>query len=248
MTDWTSWKRWRDWISVWIRRTSKDEGPFLMPRYIKITGLLNSFAITQLWNIMRCVHPWSKVIGIFFAMSKDGFYFQCIDLKFVVLHDEVFCIYCEKISWVYVIASRLCEHSNVVKFEKRAAKTPQHGHRYGNIIILYDTINTYEYRFCYNWLELCSSNKLLDFSITYCFLVKYAIKYQTSMSSYLTPCYADMQRAVPSDPGAGTSSYWVMPSYTAIKHFSIFWGRAQARLIYFPISVAMFSMMFHRLI
>ena len=152
-----------------------------------------------------------------------------------------------KISWVYVIASRLCEHSNVVKFEKRAAKTPQHGHRYGNIIILYDTINTYEYRFCYNWHELCSSNKLLDFSITYCFLVKYAIKYQASMSSYLTPCYADIQRAVPSDPGAGTSSYWVMPSYTAISHFSIFWGRAQARLIYFPISVAMFSMMFHRL-
>ena len=100
--------------------------------------------------------------------------------------------------------------------------------------------------FCYNWHELCSSMKF-NFSIICCFLVKYAIKYQTWMSSYSTPCYADLQRAMPSDSGAGTSSYWVMPSYTAISNFSIFWGRAQAGLIYFPISVAMFSMMFHRL-
>ena len=124
---------------------------------------------------------------------------------------------------------------------------PQHEHRYGNILMLYDTINTYKCFFCYNWHELCSSNKLLDFSIICCFLVKYAIKYQTWMSSYPTPCYADMQRAVPSDSGAATSSYWVMPSYTAISNFSIFWGRTWAELIYFPISVAMFFMMFRRL-
>ena len=41
--------------------------------------------------------------------------------------------------------------------------------------MLYDIINTYEWFFCYNWHTLCSSNKLLDFSITFCFLVKYAI-------------------------------------------------------------------------
>ena len=29
-------------------------------------------------------------------MSIDGIYIQCIDLKFFVLHDEVFCIYCGK--------------------------------------------------------------------------------------------------------------------------------------------------------
>ena len=80
-----------------------------------------------------------------------------------------------KISWVYVIKSRLCEHSNIVRFEKRAAKTPQHGLRYGNILMLYVIINIYEWFFCYNWHELCSSNKLLDFSIIFCFLVKYAI-------------------------------------------------------------------------
>ena len=30
------------------------------------------------------------------------------------------------------------------------------------------------------------------------------------MSSYPIPCYADMQRAVPADTGAGTSSYNVL--------------------------------------
>ena len=80
-----------------------------------------------------------------------------------------------KISWVYVIAERLCEHSNLVMFEKRAAKTLQHGYRYGDILMLYDIITTYEWFFCYNWHKLCSSNKLLDFSSIYNFLVKYAI-------------------------------------------------------------------------
>ena len=67
------------------------------------------------------------------------------------------------------------------------------------------------------------------------------------MSSYPIPFFADMQRAVPADSGAGTSSYLVMSSNTAISSFSIFWNRAWAELIYFPISVAMFSMMFCRL-
>ena len=39
------------------------------------------------------VHPCSKVIGMYFVMSNEGIYFQCIDLKFFVLHYEVFCIY-----------------------------------------------------------------------------------------------------------------------------------------------------------
>ena len=128
-----------------------------------------------------------------------------------------------KMSWVYVIVSRLCKHSNVIKFEKRAAKTPQHGHRYGNILRLYDTINTYKCCFfCYNWHELCSSSQSSDFSIICSFMVKCAIKYQTWMSSYPTPCYADIQRAVLSDSGAGTSLYWVMHSFSAISIVSIF--------------------------
>ena len=80
-----------------------------------------------------------------------------------------------KISWVYVIASRLCEHSNLVRSEKRAAKTLQHVYRYGDILMLYDIITAYEWFFCYNWHKLCSNNKLVDFSSTYYFLVKYAI-------------------------------------------------------------------------
>ena len=41
---------------------------------------------------------------------------------------------------MYVITSRLYEHSNVVRFEKRTAKTLQHEHKYGNIFMLYDMI------------------------------------------------------------------------------------------------------------
>ena len=123
------------------------------------------------------LHPCSKVIEIIFAMSIDGINFQYIDLKFFVLHDEVFCNYLENIMcvWVYVAASRLCEHSNSVRFEKSAVGTPQHGLRYGNILMLHDIIITNEWFFGYNWHEFCSSNKLSDSSIIYCFLVKYAI-------------------------------------------------------------------------
>ena len=80
-----------------------------------------------------------------------------------------------KISWEYVTESRLCEHSNSVRFEKRTVGTPQHGLRYGNILMLNNIINTNEWFFCYNWHEFCSSNKLSGSSIVYCFLVKYAI-------------------------------------------------------------------------
>ena len=65
------------------------------------------------------------------------------------------------------------------------------------------------------------------------------------MSSYPILCYGDMQRTVPADSGAGTRSYWVMPRNATIWNASIF--RAVAKLIYFPISVVMFSILFHRL-
>ena len=57
-----------------------------------------------------------------------------------------------------------------------------------------------------------------------------------------------MQREVPGDPGAATSSYWVMPSNTATKISTIFRDRVITELIYLLISAAMVSMMFHRLI
>ena len=46
--------------------------------------------------LAKGVHPCSKVIGIYFLVSNDGIYFQCIDLKFFMMHDEVFCIHCGK--------------------------------------------------------------------------------------------------------------------------------------------------------
>ena len=57
-----------------------------------------------------------------------------------------------------------------------------------------------------------------------------------------------MQREVPGDPGAGTSSYWVMPRNTATKISTIFRDRVITELIYLLISAAMVSMMFRRLI
>ena len=57
-----------------------------------------------------------------------------------------------------------------------------------------------------------------------------------------------MQREVPGDPGAGTSSYWVMPRNTATKISTIFQDRVITELIYLLISAAMVSMMFRRLI
>ena len=57
-----------------------------------------------------------------------------------------------------------------------------------------------------------------------------------------------MQREVPGDPGAGTSSYWVMPSNTATKISTIFRDRVITEFIYLLISAAMVSMMFRRLI
>ena len=130
-----------------------------------------------------------------------------------------------KISWGYVIAARLCEHSNLIRFGKRAAKKLQHGYRYGDILMWYDIIATYEWFFCYNLHELCSSNRLLDLSSIY-FWSTTLFKYQTWMSSYPIACYADMQRVVPADSGVGTSSYWVLPSNKAIWIFSIFRDRA----------------------
>ena len=73
-------------------------------------------------------------------------------------------------------------------------------------------------------------------------------KYQTWTNSYLFPSNAEMQRELPGDPGAGTSSYWVMPSNTATKISTIFRDRVITELIYLLISAAMVSMMFRRLI
>ena len=132
-----------------------------------------------------------------------------------------------KISWVYVTASRLCEHSNLVRFEKRAAKTPQHGLRYGNILMFYDIINTFEW-FVSAIIDtnVVPVTNYQTFPSCTVFLSNTLLKYQTWISPYPIPFFADMQRAVPVDSGAGTSSYWVMSSYTAISNFSIFWDRA----------------------
>ena len=98
--------------------------------------------------------------------------------------------------------------------------------------------------------ELYFCSKLLCFSSIHCFffLPNTVSKYQTWTNSYLIPSNAYMQREVPGDPGAGTSSYWVMPSNTATKISTIFRDRVITELIYLLISAAMVSMMFRCLI
>ena len=96
--------------------------------------------------------------------------------------------------------------------------------------------------------ELYSCSKLLCFSSIHFFWPNTVSKYQTWTNSYLIPSNAQMQPEVPGDPGAGTSSYWVMPSNTATKISTIFRDRVITELIYFLISAAMVSMMFRRLI
>ena len=162
------------------------------------------------------VHPCSKVIGIFFCNVKWWYVFSLYSFEIFLVAWRDLLHLSWKTSWVYVTASCLCEHSNSVRFEKRAAKMPQHGLRYGNMI------NTYEWFFCFSWHEFCSCNKLSDFSFIYCFLVKYAI-YISNMNKLL-PHYFLCWYATSSagELRAGTSSYWVMPSNTAISNFSIF--------------------------
>ena len=97
-------------------------------------------------------------------MSNDGIHFQCKDLNFFHIGRWGLLHLLWKISWVYLIVSCLCEHSNLVRVEKRAAKTLQHEHRYIDIPPLYDIINIYDWCFYYNWHKLYSIDKFLDFS------------------------------------------------------------------------------------
>ena len=112
----------------------------------------------------------------FFCNVKWSYFFS-------MYRSEIFCVawwgllhLLWKILWVYVIAPRRCEHSTLVRFEKRVAKSLPQGYRYGDSLMLYDIINTYEWFFCYNWHKLYSSSKFSDFSNIYHFLIKYAIK------------------------------------------------------------------------
>ena len=97
--------------------------------------------------------------------------------------------------------------------------------------------------------ELYFCSKLLCFSSIHCFFgkIRYLnIRHERTLTSF--PSNAYMQREVPGDPGAGTSSYWVMPGNTATKISTIFRDRVITELIYLLISAAMVSMMFRRLI
>ena len=99
-----------------------------------------------------------------------------------------------RISWVCLIAPRLCEHSNLVRFEKRAAKTLQHGHRYGDILMLCDIKTDFSAITDTNYVLVTNH---LTFPAYIIFWSNTLFEYQTRMGSFPIPCYADLLWAVP---------------------------------------------------
>ena len=79
-----------------------------------------------------------------------------------MLHSELFCIYCGKYNKRWFPSCR-GKHSKMVTIEKCNAKTLQHWQRHGDIIMLYDMINTYAWFLCSNWHKVRYSNELLYF-------------------------------------------------------------------------------------
>ena len=127
------WRRHRKTMKITIMVTTKQ----LTHIPTKTGTHLRSNTVPST-EAAKNVHPCSKVIGIYFAMSNGGILFSMyrFDNFRVAWWGRLHSLW--KISWVYVTASRLCEHSNLVRFEKRAAKASQLGFRYGNILMLYD--------------------------------------------------------------------------------------------------------------
>ena len=74
-----------------------------------------------------------------------------------------------------------------------------------------------------------------------CFLLQYAISISNNERAFTSYSTDNIPRAVSGNSGAGTSSDWVMPGNTAIWSSSMFWDRAMAELIQFPIFAIIFS-------
>ena len=116
----------------------------------------------------------------------------------------------------------------LVSFGKCHVKTP-HGHRYGDILALYDMPKYFSAVIDTNFvLTRQYTVSAYNFSCRICYL-----DIKPWMSSYPILCNTDMQRVVSGDSGTGTSSYWVMPSNTAIWISLLFRDRAMAGLIEF---------------
>ena len=70
---------------------------------------------------------------------------------------------------------RLGEHPNLVRFEKRAVKTLQHGQIYGDVFLFHEMTNTYEW-----WSAIIDTNYIFvanyyAFPVYIVFLAKYGI-------------------------------------------------------------------------
>ena len=70
-------------------------------------------------------------------------------MEFFMMHAEVFCIYCGKYLWDTVMG----KHSNLVRFEKSAANTPQHGADIDGILQKGPTRHAYAWRMGPFWQD-----------------------------------------------------------------------------------------------
>ena len=99
-----------------------------------------------------------------------------------------------KISRVYVVASRLCEYSNTVRFEKRAAQTLQHGYKNADILMLHGMIvtlctvcNNGPINYSQKWVYDKVSSLMLAFARHYWLLRQYnmiLLYYQEGATNY----------------------------------------------------------------
>ena len=93
-----------------------------------------------------------------------------IDLKFNMMCDEIFCLYCGKEHvWYTATPGSAFKISKVWK--KSASEWRQRRQRYGNIVILYNMINIYEWYICYIWQQLYYRIKSLRWQDHRCFQV-----------------------------------------------------------------------------
>ena len=125
-------------------------------------------------------------------------------------------LYCEISYDVKCMIHRLDEHSKVARFEKGRANTLQHGLGYGDSLMLYDMINTYEWVFRYNWHELCSSTKLLYFFDRYCFLVQFTTWISNHKRALTPPLWCWYTESRAGNSQGESSAHFAIPSNTAI--------------------------------
>ena len=148
---------------------------------------------------------------------------------------------------MYDIPPRLGEHPNLVRFEKRAVKTLQHGQIYGDVFLFHEMTNTYEW-----WSAIIDTNYIFVANY-YAFPVYIVfgqiwylnIRHERTLTSspLMLKCSERCRETQEREPAHTGWCLVIQP-----KISTIFRDRVITELIYLFISAAMVSMVFRRLI